>query len=175
MDKSLTDVLFYFVPAILVMGAMFLIVKRFLDRDKQIRLLDMKREMHKDSLPLRLQALERLVLFLERIGPDSILTRVHRSGISAGQFHTELIATIRAEFEHNLSQQIYISDTAWLSVKKAKDEITKLINLALGEVGAHASGVQLSSKVFDLMMKDDNYPHQKAIEVLKNEAKQLIG
>jgi len=175
MDKSLTEVLLYFVPAILAVGAMFLIIKRFLDRDKQARMLDMKREMHKDSLPLRLQAIERLVLFLERISPDSILTRVHRSGISAGQLHSDLLVTIRAEFEHNLSQQIYVSETAWQAVKNAKDEMTKLFNLAIGEVGAHASGVQFSSKIYDLMIQNDNYPHQKALDVLKNEARHLIG
>jgi hypothetical protein len=175
MDKTFTDVLLYFFPAILVICAMFIVVKRFLDKDKQLRVLDMKREMHKDSLPLRLQAIERLVLFLERIGPDSILTRVHRTGISAGQLHTDLLATVRAEFEHNLSQQIYVSPTAWQAVKSAKDEMNKLFNLALGEVGAHGSGVQLSSKIYDLMIQNDNYPHQKALDVLKNEAKHLIG
>jgi hypothetical protein len=175
MDKSLTEVLLYFVPAILAVGAMFLIIKRFLDRDKQARMLDMKKEMYKDSLPLRLQAIERLVLFLERISPDSILTRVHRSGISAGQLHSDLLATIRAEFEHNLSQQIYVSATAWQAVKNAKDEMAKLFNLAIGEVGAHASGVQFSSKIYDLMIQNDNYPHQKALDVLKNEARHLIG
>ena len=110
MDKSLTDILLYFIPAVLVLGGMFIVIKRFLDRDRVLRTIDMKKEMHHDSLPLRLQAIERLVLFLERISPDSILTRVHRGGITAGQLHSDLLATIRAEFEHNLSQQIYVSD-----------------------------------------------------------------
>src|SRR3569832_382949 len=175
MDKSLADILLYFVPAVLVLGAMFIVVKRFLDRDRQLQTLDLKKEIHKDSLPLRLQAIERLVLFVERISPDSNLTRVHRSGITAGQLHSDLLTTIRAEFEHNLSQQIYVSGTAWHAVKNSKDEMTKLFNLALGEVGAHASGVQLSSKIYDLMIRDDNYPHQKALDVLKNEARHLIG
>jgi hypothetical protein len=175
MDKSLSDVLLYFVPAVLVLGGMFIVIKRFLDRDRQLRTIDLKKEMHKDSLPLRLQAIERLVLLLERISPDSILTRVHRAGITAGQLHSDLVTTVRAEFEHNLSQQIYVSTTAWQAVKNAKDEMTKLFNLALGEVGAHASGVQLSSKIYDLMIQNDNYPHQKALDVLKNEARHLIG
>jgi hypothetical protein len=175
MDKPISDILLYFAPALLVLGAMFIVIKRFLDRDRQLRTIDLKKEMHKDSLPLRLQAIERLVLFVERISPDSILTRVHRSGITAGQLHADLLTTIRAEFEHNLSQQIYVSTTAWQAVKTAKDEMAKLFNIALGEVSAHASGVQLSSKIYDLMIQEDNYPHQKAIDVLKDEARHLIG
>jgi hypothetical protein len=64
MEKNFSDVLLYFIPAILVLGGMFLVMKRFLERDSHLRVLDFKKDMHKDSLPLRLQAIERLVLFL---------------------------------------------------------------------------------------------------------------
>jgi hypothetical protein len=173
--KNLSDTLLYFVPALLVLGAVFMLIKRFLDRDFQNRQVDVRQSMRKDSLPLKLQAYERLVLFLERISPNSLLVRTHRGGMSAPQLHSDLLATVRAEFEHNLSQQIYISASAWEAVKNAKEDMLKLFNNAYSRVGQHASGIQLSSQIFEQMMKEESFPTQKAIDVLKSEAKQLLG
>ncbi len=175
MEKNWTDVLLYFLPAALILGGMYITIKKFIDRDRQIRLMEMKQAMHKDSLPLKLQAIERMVLFLERISPDNLLPRLHRGGISSGQLHSDLLATIRSEFEHNLTQQVYLSNEVWDEVKKAKEELLKIINTAASETGQQATGVHLSSKIFDLMIKDENYPHLKAIEGLKREARVLIG
>ncbi|MCX6291811.1 MAG: hypothetical protein NT126_08610 [Bacteroidetes bacterium] len=174
-SKDWTDALLYFVPALLVSGAMLLVVKRFLDRDHQARLIEAKRSMQKESLPLKLQAYERLVLFLERISPNSLLVRTHRAGVSASQLHADLLATIRAEFEHNLSQQIYISSAAWEAVKNSKEDTLRLINSAYETAGQNANGIQLSSSIFELVMKEESIPSQMAIDVLKREVKQLLG
>jgi hypothetical protein len=173
--KDFSDTLLYFVPALLVVGGMFLLVKRFLDRDYKFHLLDAKRSMHKESMPLKLQAYERLVLFLERISPNHLVVRTHRAGVTASQLHADLLATIRAEFEHNLSQQIYISSAAWEAVRDSKEEMLKLINNAFGSVGQNGSGMQLSAQIFDQIMKEGSIPTQEAIDFLKREAKQLLG
>ncbi|CAN5414042.1 hypothetical protein BH11BAC1_BH11BAC1_14030 [soil metagenome] len=175
MEKTWTDVLLYFLPAALILGGMYLTIKKFIDRDRQIRMLELKTSLHKNSLPLKLQAIERMVLFLERISPDTLLPRIHRGGISAGQFHSDLLATIRSEYEHNLTQQVYLSNEVWSEVKRAKEELLKIINMAASETGQQATGVHLSSKIFDIMIKDENYPHLAAVEALKREARELIG
>ncbi len=59
--------------------------------------------------PIKLQAYERIILFLERISMESLLVRVSSPEITASQLQTSLLATVRSEFEHNLSQQIYMS------------------------------------------------------------------
>ncbi len=173
--KDLADALIYFVPAVLVLFAVFMLIKRFLDRDYKLHLIDAKVSMQKSSMPLKLQAYERLVLFLERISPNNLLVRTHRAGVLASQLHADLLATIRAEFEHNLTQQIYISADAWEMVKKAKEDSLKLINHAYNEVGQNATGMQLSARVFEQMMKTEGIPTQKAIDFIKSEAKQLLG
>ena len=174
-SKDLADTLLYFVPAVLVFVAMFMLLKKFLDRDYHNHLVEAKRSMQKESLPLKLQAFERLVLFLERISPNSLLLRTHRAGVSATQLHSDLLATIRAEFEHNLSQQIYISSPAWEIVQNSKEDTLRMINNAYSQVGQHANGMQLSSEIFEQMMKEESIPTQKAIDFLKTEAKQLLG
>ena len=175
MEKNWTDVLLYFVPAALILGGMYLTIKKFIDRDQQIRMMELKKAMQKDSLPLKLQAIERMVLFLERISPDTLLPRLHRGGISSGQLHSDLLSTIRSEFEHNLTQQVYLSNEVWGEVKNAKEELLKIINMAARETGQQATGVHLSSKIFDIMIKDENYPHLAAVEALKKDARGLIG
>src|ERR1041385_3491693 len=112
---TLTDVLMYILPALAVMAGMFYVMKRFLDRDHNVRMVEARKEAHKTLVPLKLQAYERLCIFLERISPPSLLTRVLTHGMSAARFRTELVSTINNEFEHNVSQQIYVTDNAWTS------------------------------------------------------------
>jgi hypothetical protein len=185
-QESLSDVLMYFVPAILILGAMFMVMKRFLDnqnflikkfleRDLQLKAVEDKNTRQRDSIPLKLQALERLILFLERISPNSLLVRVHRGGMASSQLQQELVSTIRAEFEHNLSQQIYVSEQAWDELKDAKEEMIRIINNAFSHVGINATGIQMSSQIFEQVLKMETVPTQKAIDFIKSEARKLLG
>jgi hypothetical protein len=175
MEKNWADILLYFIPSALILGAMYITLKKFLERDQNIRMMELRKSMQKDSMPLKLQAIERMVLFLERISPDTLLPRLHRGGISSGQLHNDLLSTIRSEFEHNLTQQVYLSNEVWAEVKKAKEDLLRIINTAAGETGQQATGVHLSSKIFDIMIKEENYPHLAAIDSLKKEARELTG
>jgi len=178
--------LLYFVPAVLVLVAMFTVIKRFLDnqnstirkfleRDYQMKMAEDKNARQRENIPLKLQAFERIILFLERISPNSLLVRVHRGGMAATQLQQELVSTIRAEFEHNLSQQIYLSEQAWEEVKDAKEEMIRIINNAFSHVGANASGIQMSAHIFEQVLKMETVPTQKAIDFIKSEAKKILG
>jgi hypothetical protein len=184
--NAMSDVLLYFVPAVIVMLGMFTVMKKFLDnqhvtlrkfleRDIQVLTIEDRNARQRESVPLKLQALERLILFLERISPNSLLVRVHRGGMSASQLQSELVSTIRAEFEHNLSQQIYVSEQAWDEVMDAKEEMIRIINNAFSHVGSNASGIQMSSQIFEQVLKMENVPTQKAIDFIKSEAKKILG
>ena len=183
---ALSDILLYFVPAIIVMIGMFIvtrrflnnqnvIIKKFLERDLQLKVVEDRNIRQKESLPLKLQAFERLILFLERISPNSLLVRVHRGGMSAIQLQSELVSTIRAEFEHNLSQQIYVSERAWEEVKEGKEEIIRIINVAFSYTGSNATGIQMSSQIFEQVLKIENVPTQKAVDFIKSEARKVLG
>ena len=90
--EKISDVLLYFIPAIIVMIGMFIVMKRFivnqsatikkfLEKEIQLKVAEDRNNRQKESLPLKLQAFERLILFLERISPNSLLVRVHRGGM----------------------------------------------------------------------------------------------
>src|SRR5215510_770266 len=98
-QMALTEVLMYILPAFIVMMAMFFVVKRFLDRDANIRMSEARKDAHKSLVPLKLQAYERLCIFLERISPPSLLPRILNHGMSAARLRSELVNNINSEFE----------------------------------------------------------------------------
>lgn len=184
--KTVTDVLLYFIPALLVMMGMYLVIKKsmdahlltlrkFLEKEMHMKSAEDKTQKARETLPIKLQAYERMILFLERIAPNSILVRVHRGGMAASQLQADLVATIRAEFEHNISQQIYVSEAAWDEVKAAKEDMIRIINNAFSHVGNNASGIQMSSQIYEQVLKMEMLPTQKAIDFLKSEAKKMVG
>lgn len=173
-DSSIIEVLMYFIPAAIVLLAVYMLIKKFLDNDYKLRLLEVKRLIQKDVIPLRLQAYERICLFLERISPNNLLVRVHKSGMSAKELQSDLIFTIRSEYEHNLSQQLYVSSSAWEIVKGAKEEVIKIINMAFIAVGDKASGIELSKAIFDSIVKNEKAPTRHALDFIKNEIRQIL-
>lgn len=170
----LTDILMYILPAVIVMMAMFFLVKRFLDRDSNIRMVEARKEAHKTLVPLKLQAYERLCIFLERISPPSLLPRTLTHGMSAARFRTELVSAINTEFEHNVAQQIYVSENAWSNVRNAKEETIHLIHTAYDKIPDSSNGIDLSRSVYEIIGKSGNIPSEKALSVLRIEAGKLI-
>lgn len=116
------------VPPLIVAAAAYLIVRHFIENDQKKRILELKYEAKNHTLPMRLQAYERMAMFLERIEPNQLIFRVNNPELSAYQMQTILLATIRSEYEHNLSQQIYISNSVWNKISDAKDDIIDIIN-----------------------------------------------
>lgn len=163
-----------FLPAVLVAGVAVFIVQKFINRDQQLRILEAKIATRKDTILLRLQAYERLILLLERIHPASVISRLSLSGLSARQLLTLLTANIQTEFEHNLSQQLYVSSEAWNLTTAAKTELIKFINGVAGQ-NAEMTAVQFSQLLLDIIAKTEQpLPTQTALDFLKAEARELL-
>src|ERR1700755_1088422 len=111
MDAFL-DILKYILPSTIVFLAVYFVLKKHLDVQLKSQVITGRQGQQGTVLPIRLQAYERMVLLLERITPQNLVMRVNNNNATAGQMHQELLASIRAEFEHNLTQQVYISKGA---------------------------------------------------------------
>ena len=173
-NMDILEILKYVIPAAIVFFTVWVIVGKYFASMEKIRKVDQMVENRRIILPLRLQAYERVILFLERISPESLVMRVTQPGLTARQFQTELISSIRAEFEHNISQQIYISAAGWEMVKNARGLSIQLINTAGDKVNPDAPAVNLSSKILDMIMAADKIPTGDAIEFLKKEVQALF-
>ncbi len=128
-----------------------------------------------DATPVRLQAYERLLLLLERIGVNNLVMRVYKDGTSAQKLREDLQRSIRDEFDHNLTQQLYVSEEAWDLIRKAKEEMVKFINTEAEKLEEDASALDLSKALFDRASQVETLPTTAAAEYLKKEARQLFG
>lgn len=172
--NNILEILKYTLPSVVVLLTVSVMMKYYFrsfvrDRDRDLLLQDRKK-----TLPLRFNAYERLALFLERITVDSLVVREQSEEFTSRDFHQHLLAVIRAEYEHNLAQQIYISADAWNVVKNSKEGTLKMINRAAMQVDPDGPAINLSKKILEIQMEADNSPTQAALEFLRNEARLLL-
>jgi len=159
----------YTLPSIVGLGAAVLIIKAFIDKEFRERRNEYVLKNQKIVTPIRLQAYERIIMFLERIGPGNLITRVQEGGMSAKQLQMQLLQQIRAEFEHNISQQIYITDESWEIVKNSKENLIKLINVASKNMNEGSTAFDLTRAILDVYLKVENPPIEIAIKKIKEE------
>ncbi len=156
-------------PASLVLYAAYLMVRSQIQKEMDLKRMEIRGAGIQTVLPVRLQAYERMTLFLERISPQNLLVRLNDSSVSARDFHQQLLQEIRNEFNHNVSQQVYMSHEVWEMIRNAKEDLIVSINEAAGEVAADASSIELSKKVIEKAMNKQVDLISHAIVELKKE------
>lgn len=162
------------IPAGLVFLTAWVMIGRMIKNEQDKRRQEIALMNSRTIVPIRLQAYERIILFLERTSMESLLIRVNKQGMTAAQLHTALLSTIRSEFEHNLSQQIYMSQQAWEVIKNARSNTIKYINTIAGELPETATGIDLSRNILEKIMELEKEPTQAAIEFVKAELARLL-
>jgi hypothetical protein len=170
--ELVADLVKIILPAGLVLWAMYLTVSSFIKKDVVEKELAIKAETTKTLLPIRLQAYERMALFLERISPNNLLIRLNGQTPNVVSFQQLMLSEIREEFSHNLSQQVYMSDEAWTVVKNAMNETVALINLSARELAPEDPALELSKRIFEVIMKKNVNPSDEALRVIKQEIRE---
>ncbi|MDY6326907.1 MAG: hypothetical protein SPL47_06280 [Bacteroidales bacterium] len=145
--------------------AAYYIAKAVMDMKSKIAVLRSSKSGRSIILPLRLQAYERMALFLERIDPNQLIMRIHTAGLTVSQEQNLLLTSIRSEFEHNLSQQIYISDAVWQKICDAKADIESIINTVAGDFDKDADSREFAEMVLAVSSKKPVV--ELAIQILK--------
>lgn len=169
MDSLLPAVILVVITAAIVFVVVYFVVREFFLNEARRRDAEHKKELASQVIPARMQAYERIVLLLERMAPSSLIMRVHKNGMTARQFQAELVKNIRSEYEHNISQQIYVSWQAWEGVKTAKEETIKIINIASTKVHDQSNGIDLSQVIFEICTQLKKLPTDVALEMVKKE------
>ena len=172
--NEIFELLKYTLPALLVLLASVVTLRIIFRNEEKKRKLELLNSYKDTTLPLRLQAYERMILFLERISPESLVMRVARTDISSSQMQSELISAVRTEFDHNLAQQVYLSSKAWEAVKIARANVIKLINDSASELKPEAAGMSLNKRLLEKMMELKTSPIEAAVEYLKKEVRELF-
>lgn len=161
-------------PAAIVLYAMYLVVKSFLDKELQKKQLEVRGKSIETVLPNRLHAYERVCLFLERISPNNLIIRLNNGKYTAGEFQQILLNEIREEYNHNVSQQVYMSDEVWNLVKSAKEDLIVVINDVTSTLPKEATNLDLSKKIFERMIEKESDQIQNALRAVKDEIRQTF-
>lgn len=169
------ELLKYTIPALIVLLSSYLIVKRFLVSEVARKQMTMMRDTQETTMRLRLQAYERLVMYIERIHPRQLIPRVYQAGMTASDLQQALTFNIKTEFEHNLSQQIYVSKQVWDTVKGVKEQEMNMINQIAKQLPPDAPAKELHQRIVDYVLTTETLPTDMALEVINEEAKRMLS
>jgi hypothetical protein len=162
------------IPASVVLYAAFLLVRSFIQKDIDLKKLEIRGRSIETVLPNRLHAYERMTLFLERMSPQNLLVRLNTGSMPAKEFQQVLLAEVRNEYNHNVSQQVYISEEVWELIKSAKEDLIVSINDAASEMGEEASSLDLSRRIIERTMAKTVDPLSHALSELKREIQRIF-
>ncbi|GAA4338192.1 hypothetical protein GCM10023149_48060 [Mucilaginibacter gynuensis] len=170
----LLDILKYTLSGLGVVYAAFYLAKPYLDRAEKTQLLDYKKSLNAQTLPLKLQAYERVVLFVERVNPANMLVRLNNPAYSAAELHGLIVTELRNEFQHNITQQIYVSSRAWGLVKRVKDDTLSIANNAIKALPENATGLDLAKTILGQLSRLEDNPYDIALSLIRKDLEDLF-
>ncbi len=162
------------IPALLVLLTAYILIEKLLRNEEKRRNFELRRESASTVTPIRLRAYERLMLVLERTTPSTLILSVAKPKMTNMELHTELLAGIRQEFSHNLSQQIYVGDDVWHYMRTAQESLLKLVNTCAAQCNPADSATILAEKIIHVYGNSEQTPSEMAMEKLKKEVRVLF-
>jgi len=170
-STQIIELISYSLPSLIVAFIGYNLFEQFTKNEREKRHYLLQKETKTDILPMRLQAYERMTLFIERINPSQLLVRITPISENKNDYQNFVIAQIEQEFEHNLAQQIYITEECWSVIIKAKNAtIQSIISATKNEKISDANQLR------EFILKDlseKQAPTSIALSYLKNEVSQL--
>lgn len=168
---SIIELLSYTLPAIVTGVVAYYFFNLHIKNEEGRRRYLLNKEAQKNALPLRLQAFERMTLYMERINPTKLLIRIAPLSQDKNDYENLIIAQIEQEFEHNLAQQIYMSDECWTIIVTAKNATIQMIRKA-----NMSDRVENADKLREVLLNDlmeKQSPSNAALAYIKNEVGQM--
>lgn len=170
----LIDILKYTVAGIGVVAVAFYLLKPYLDKQDKMQMLDFKKSLSQQTLPMRLQAYERVVLYVERINPTNMLIRLKGGDHTAAELHAMVVAEVRNEYQHNVTQQLYVSTRAWGVVRQLKNDTLSIINNTVKALPDTASGLDLSRVILAHLSQLESDPYEAGINLIRQDLDNIL-
>lgn len=173
-QQIITDIVILFTGIFLSILAIYNVMKNDIQRFFNLKTVELNKESRAHILPLRLQAHERLIIFIDRINPSNLLVRLHQQGIGISTLQAGILNEIRSEYQHNITQQLYVGSVTWNVVRKLKDDTIAMINNAVQGLPADANGIELSKAILQHMASIDENPYDLTIDLIKKDIEKLF-
>ncbi|MFK7972742.1 MAG: hypothetical protein AB8F95_20390 [Bacteroidia bacterium] len=164
----------YALPAGLVLLAVWLQQKNNQKILQTQQLALVKADLLRQQMPARFNAYERTILYLDRIKAENLIQRAPVAVMNAGELHKELVSQVRTEYEHNMAQQLYISDEGWQQLLQAREETLTLMNTVRSELETEDSGLELARRLLERSAQVPPPSIQSAIKLIKREASSFM-
>ncbi len=172
MYPFILDIVKYTLSGIGIVWVAFYLLKPYLDRPSVIAAS--ATGASSQALTLKLQAYERVLLFIDRISPANMLVRVGPSSYQAAELQSILLSEVRNEFQHNVTQQLYVSQQAWEVMNKVKNDTLGLISSAARSLPPEASGLDLAKSILGRLAEVEQDPYEMAAALVKNDVRHLF-
>jgi hypothetical protein len=171
----LFDIIAYTVPAIIVFITAFYLIKTMLHSQLQAQELKLKQNTKSISVPIRLQAYERLALLMERIDLFTLVHKLRTPNMTVAELQLLMTNQIRHEFEHNLSQQVYVSHDLWVQIRGTKEQMIMTVNRIGSAMPPNISAKEFTHALMEYLNEMDGIlPTHRTIEKIKSEATLLF-
>lgn len=175
MNEIILDIIKFSVPALIVFFTVFLMLRFQFKKEEKMRFFELKKKHSKESLPIRLQAYERLTLFMYRIAPENLIPRTQNASLSVKSYTYNLLKTIKSEFEHNITQQVYVSSRTWDAIEVYKDKLISLIKEKSLEANPNDPCLALSELILNHIIENPNILEEQEVNILlKKEVKEMF-
>lgn len=171
-NVSIYSIAIIILPALITGAIAYYFFQTHIKNEDNRRNFLLVKEGKKQTLPMVLQAYERITLFLERINPSQLLIRVKPLGDSKESYASLLLSTIEQEYEHNLSQQIYISEECWNVIISSKNTTAHIIK-ELANDESISNSQELREEILKKMM-NSTPPSAVAISFIKSEVQKIL-
>jgi hypothetical protein len=170
----MTEILKYCIPALIVLLATWIVMYKLFQNEQQKREWELKKAAQKDISPIRLRAYERLALVLERTQPEHLLMDRDVSQFTVPQLQQRLLQTIRLEFDHNMSQQIYVSEQVWDKIVAARGQMLALVSAMAMQFPPESTSLDYAKTLLTAYNTNGETANETALHALKEEAAKLI-
>ncbi len=175
MIEQVLEILKYVLPSIVVLVATVLIVNKFLVNEIERKQLAIFAQNSETTLKLRLQAYERLTIFVERMNAKSLISRYYIQQATAQDVQIAMVQGIRAEYEHNLSQQLYVSHELWQTISTVMEQEITMLNRIGSSCEMGATATEFIKKISEYIVNTEStIPTDIALETLNKEAKRIL-
>jgi len=173
--EQFLELLKYTIPGLVVFATAYYLFQQYFDNQLRSQQLALRGESLKTTFPLRLQAYERMMLLCDRVLIQNVLLRVQMSGMTVRELRGALLLAINQEFQHNTSQQLYISGTLWKILTLAKEDTMNLVSQIAPDLDPEADAVMLSNVLLSAVDQlGDNTTLVKAMIAIRTEAGELF-
>jgi hypothetical protein len=169
------EIIKYSVPALIVFLTVYFILKKYMDNQLQLMAMQNRSKRTDQLVVSKLQAYERLMMFCERIAVPNLIYRLKTNQSNARMLENSLLIGIQQEFDHNLSQQIYVSEQLWKIIQLSKDQLINYIMEQGSMLGEKASGEDLSRQLLNNLPSGDKDPVAKAKQAIRTETSILFS